>query len=211
MQSGCRGDTGGRCLSLSPIVDDGGAVTGQNKGRSHLRAAHPRDPRPSLCALRVWVSKQHPLTRATSPLGLLGECKVSLACERFKVHTELGECPRKRDHVCLSGPHCRHTILCGGVLLHPVTNEPVGVLHLFRMSLMTLSFPCAHLFSTLASSPLVHLKTHLLNIYEQRPAVSLLEVHLDTPNLQQRSWGIWPPGSVPVVEWGIHPESGDTW
>lgn len=95
--------------------------------------------------------------------------------------------------------------------MHPVTNESVGGLHLFRMSLMTLSFPCTHLFSTLASSPLVRLNTHLLNIYEQRPAVSLLEVRLDTPNLQQRSWGIWPPGSVAVVEWGIHPESGDKW
>lgn len=138
-----------------------------------------------------------------SPLGLLGDSKVGLACERFMVHTELGECPRRRAHVCLSGPRCRHTILCGGVLLHPVTKESVGSLRLFCMSLMTLSFPCTHLFSTLASSPLVCLKTHLLNIYEQRPAVSLLEVHLDTPNLQQRSWGIWPPGSVPVVEGGF--------
>lgn len=56
----------------------------------------------------------------------------------------------------------------GGVPLHPVTSDSVGGLYLFLTSLMTLSFLCARLFSTLSSNPPVCFKMRPLNIYEQQ-------------------------------------------
>lgn len=57
----------------SPGLDDGGAVTGQIRGRSRWGSPEsfvavavdtPAVPRPPLCELRVWGSKLHPLTCA---------------------------------------------------------------------------------------------------------------------------------------------------
>lgn len=107
-------------------------------------------------------------------------------------------------------------MLLGGARVHPVPHDAVGGVHLFLLPLVTLA--SAHPLSTLSSNPLVCLKMCLLNIYEQRPsflgiqrwgglravAATLLEVHLDTPNLQSGSCGIRPPSSwvtEPMVFW----------